>query len=146
MKIISGGQTGIDQYALEIAKELGFSTGGTACKDWMTEDGIRPDLERYGLQPCYRSGYPARTVQNVKDSTLTVILTPSLGAGSKLTLNTCKREGIPCLVNPDSITKHIAGLHEPIVINFAGSRASRLSESQKLYYRQRIYDILKELL
>lgn len=31
-KIISGGQTGVDQIALDIAKQLGIETGGTAAK------------------------------------------------------------------------------------------------------------------
>lgn len=37
MKIISGGQTGIDQMALEQASKIGIMTGGTACKGWLTE-------------------------------------------------------------------------------------------------------------
>jgi len=29
-KVISGGQTGVDRMGLEVAKELGIPTGGTA--------------------------------------------------------------------------------------------------------------------
>ena len=43
-KIISGGQTGIDQLALEIAIELGIETGGTAPPNFMTEDGVNLEL------------------------------------------------------------------------------------------------------
>ena len=38
-KIISGGQTGIDRMALELARELGLGTGGTAPKGYTTESG-----------------------------------------------------------------------------------------------------------
>src|SRR5262249_6057013 len=38
-KVISGGQTGVDQVALRAAKACGIPTGGWAPKGWRTEDG-----------------------------------------------------------------------------------------------------------
>lgn len=148
VKVISGGQTGIDQYALEVATELGITTGGTVCKDWITEDGVQPDLSKYGLKPCTLAGYPARTRKNVHDSSITIILTPKLGPGSKLTLNTCKQIGIPCLVNPQptEVLDTIASCKDKeLIINFAGSRASRITKQQQEHYRQCIYRILQHL-
>jgi hypothetical protein len=39
LKIISGGQTGIDRIALEVARELVFPAGGSAPRDFTTELG-----------------------------------------------------------------------------------------------------------
>lgn len=81
IKVISGGQTGIDQIALEEAASLGIKTGGTACKGWYTETGPKPDLEKYGLIQCSTPGYPARTRANVRNSNITIIYSQPLGAG-----------------------------------------------------------------
>ena len=40
MKIISGGQTGVDRLALDVAKSLNIATGGTAPKGYLTENEI----------------------------------------------------------------------------------------------------------
>lgn len=49
-KVISGGETGVDQAALEAAKACGIATGGTIGKGFMTESGSDPSLgEKYGL-------------------------------------------------------------------------------------------------
>ena len=42
-KIISGGQTGVDRAALDIALELGIPCGGWCPKDRVAEDGRIPD-------------------------------------------------------------------------------------------------------
>jgi hypothetical protein len=39
MKIISGGQTGVDRLALDVAKSLNIATGGTAPNGYLTENG-----------------------------------------------------------------------------------------------------------
>jgi predicted Rossmann-fold nucleotide-binding protein len=36
-RVISGGQTGVDQAALRAAKTRGIATGGFAPKGWLTE-------------------------------------------------------------------------------------------------------------
>jgi len=49
LKIISGGQLGIDRMGLEIAKELGFEAVGTAPKYFLDRKWIRSFAE--GLPP-----------------------------------------------------------------------------------------------
>lgn len=50
-KIISGGQTGIDQIALELAREYGISTGGWMPPGFVTEDGDKPKMKGlYGME------------------------------------------------------------------------------------------------
>lgn len=48
-KVISGGQTGVDQAALRAAKAARIPTGGYAPKGWLTEDGPAPWLADFGL-------------------------------------------------------------------------------------------------
>ena len=69
-KIISGGQTGADQAALDAAIKLGISHGGWIPKGRITEHGPLPD--RYKLQEMPTDSYPARTEQNIIDSDGTV--------------------------------------------------------------------------
>lgn len=72
-KIISGGQIGADQGALEAAKLMGFPTGGMMPKGWITQDGSRPDFEQlYNMVEALVKGYPYRTYHNVKSSDGTI--------------------------------------------------------------------------
>lgn len=138
VKIISGGQTGIDQIGLEIAKDLGYETGGWMPRNWITEDGARPDIgERYGMKECGSSYYPIRTEQNVEDSDITLIFNRSMGTGSRLTQRLCKKHGKPCIINPT----HIA-LNKYDVINIAGTRGSRLTIEDMEYFRKEIRSVL----
>ena len=89
IKVISGGQTGADQGGLAAAKSLGIETGGWAPKGWLTEDGPNPKLlKSYGLKESH-GPYPVRTVQNIKESSFTIIIADKLDRGSLLTANQC---------------------------------------------------------
>ena len=83
-KIISGGQTGADQAALDAAIELGIPHGGWIPKGRLTEAGPLPD--KYGLTEMTNKDYLKRTKQNVLDSDATVIFSHGdLKGGSKRT-------------------------------------------------------------
>jgi hypothetical protein len=88
-KIISGGQTGVDQAALRAAQACGIPTGGWAPKGWRTEDGPALWLADFGLQEHASADYPDRTRANVGDASLTLILISresELARGTALTL------------------------------------------------------------
>jgi hypothetical protein len=76
MKIVCGGQTGVDRGALEAAVVLGLDYGGWCpaggwAKDRPTPPGVRADFPRLAETP---SADPAqRTEWNVRDSDRTVI-------------------------------------------------------------------------
>src|SRR5579864_1830463 len=96
-KIISGGQTGVDRAALDVALELGLPCGGWCPKGRRAEGGPIP--ERYPLQENDSTSYPARTRMNVRDSDGTLIITrgkPDRGTG--LTLALAQRYKKPHLV------------------------------------------------
>ena len=72
-RIISGGQTGVDRAALDVALELGIPCGGWCPKGRKAEDGLIDP--RYPLQETESTSYPVRTERNVKESDGTLILT-----------------------------------------------------------------------
>jgi hypothetical protein len=70
-KIISGGQTGVDRAALDVAMRLGIAHGGWIPKGRLTEDGPLPP---HYLQEMPTDEYEARTEKNVLDSDGTLII------------------------------------------------------------------------
>lgn len=96
-KIISGGQTGVDRAALDVALELGLPCGGWCPKGRRAEDGPLP--QRYPLRETPWIGYPQRTAWNVRDADATLVLVKGKpDRGTRLTLQLAKRRKKPCLV------------------------------------------------
>ena len=76
LRIISGGQTGVDIAALRAAKAAGLPTGGWMPKGFPTAAGPRPDYAAlYGMQETASDKYPERTRKNVEASDVTVVIT-----------------------------------------------------------------------
>jgi predicted Rossmann-fold nucleotide-binding protein len=74
MRIISGGQTGVDRAALDAAIDIGIEYGGSIPKGRMAEDG--PIDGRYEkLIELEAVNYGVRTEKNVKDADVTLIFT-----------------------------------------------------------------------
>jgi hypothetical protein len=78
-KIISGGQTGADRAALDIAIKFNIPHGGCIPKGRIAKDGPLPD--KYQLQEMPTSSYPKRTEQNVIDSDGTLIFSRGAPTG-----------------------------------------------------------------
>jgi len=144
-KLISGGQTGADRAALDVAIELGTPHGGWIPKGRKTEDGRLPD--KYQLKEMLTASYPKRTEQNVIDSHGTLIITyGELTGGSKYTQEMATKHNRPCLhIDLDKISTFDAAVkinnwlygYKIELLNVAGSRASKDPE---------IYQATKELL
>ena len=97
LKVVSGGQTGVDRAALDVALKLGLPCGGWCPRGRRAEDGRIP--ERYPLSETPSSAYPQRTEWNVRDSDATLILTCGrLRGGTALTARIAERLVKPCLV------------------------------------------------
>jgi len=135
-KIISGGQTGVDQAALDVAIELGIPHGGWIPKGRKTENGALPD--KYRLKEMPTSSYAKRTEQNVIDSegTLIISLGPLTG-GSELTHKTAMLHDRPCLhidlgtLNTLQAVKTVRSWivrHGIEILNIAGPRAKENPE------------------
>jgi hypothetical protein len=137
-KIISGGQTGADRAALDVAIEFDIPHGGWVPKGRVTEKGPLP--ERYQLQEMATSSYADRTEQNVIDADGTLILTQGkLSGGSQYTRDMAGKHDRPCLhVNLETTAAFAAvkainywiERHKIQVLNVAGSRES---EDPKIY-------------
>jgi hypothetical protein len=143
-KIISGGQVGVDQGALEGALDCRIETGGWAPAGYRTTTGSNKALkERYNLKEHSSRLYPPRTRQNVVDSdgTLIIAFNPQ-SAGTALTVQLCKKLKKPFLlcvvdlkekINIDRIaawitennisTLNVAGNHERAAEMFSLTRS-----------------------
>jgi hypothetical protein len=96
-KIISGGQTGVDRAALDVALGCGMPCGGWCPRGRKAEDGPLP--ERYPLEETPSDVYAQRTEWNVRDSDGTLVLTVGQPTGgTALTIELASRLCRPCLV------------------------------------------------
>ena len=97
LKIISGGQTGVDRGALDAALALGFSCGGWCPAGRLAEDGTIP--KRYPVVELPNAGYAERTAQNVADSDGTLIISNGEPTGgTRETIDRCVELNKPYLV------------------------------------------------
>lgn len=77
-RIISGGQSGVDQAGLRAAKSYGVPTGGQMPLGFRTEFGPRPEFrELFGMTESDWREYKPRTQHNAKNSDLTIFLRTS---------------------------------------------------------------------
>ncbi|MEO8439936.1 MAG: putative molybdenum carrier protein [Spartobacteria bacterium] len=132
MKIISGGQTGVDRAALDVALLSGASCGGWCPAGRLAEDGIIP--AHHPLEELSGGGYLERTERNVDAADGTVIFHSGiLRGGSKSTADFCAAKKKSCLVldvSRLSIREAVVQLaafvrtEKVTVLNVAGPRAS----------------------
>jgi len=146
LKIISGGQTGADFIGLQMAKELGLETGGTAPPHFIQSEmkegkwakiGKPELLKSFGLTEGkgvkktgkygdYTDVFSQRTEQNVLNSDLTLIYTVEgehNSAGTKATRNFARKHGKKFLQNPTpEEIKQYMRTNEVTTINIAGNR------------------------
>lgn len=71
-RIVSGGQTGVDRAALDLALEKGIPCGGWCPAGRHADDGVIP--ERYPLRETAEMDHTIRTEHNVRDSDGTLML------------------------------------------------------------------------
>ena len=132
MKLVSGGQTGADRAALDVALELGIDHGGWVPKGRAAEDGPLPD--RYRVRETPTEDPAERTERNVADSDATLLISHGpLTGGSELTRRFAAELGKPVLhvelsklgapEAADRITRWLGALGCR-TLNVAGPRAS----------------------
>ena len=148
MKIISGGQTGADQAALDAAIQLGMPHGGWLPRGRKTEDGPLPTT--YKLRELDSEDYRERTEQNVIDSDATLIVSfGPLTGGSALTEAFAIKHDRPCLLldlELISIDEGVEALEKWLqnnavkTLNVAGPRASK---EPRIYHA--VYEILMQV-
>jgi Circularly permutated YpsA SLOG family len=136
-KIVSGGQTGVDRAALDVAMALQIPCGGWCPRGRRAEDG--QIHERYPLEETDSRSYASRTIQNVVDSDGTLLLAfGRVSGGTLLTKNVAEQRRKPCLVvdltNPPQVADVQDWMreHEIRVLNVAGPRASQAPDAYRL--------------
>ena len=131
-KIVSGGQTGADRAALDVALELRIPHGGWVPRGRWAEDGPLPG--RYECQEIDSPQPAVRTAANVRDADATLIFAhgPPSG-GTALTLDVAQplQKPVLCIdlltAAECAVARRIAAWlaeHRPPVLNVAGPRAS----------------------
>src|SRR5882672_9816398 len=96
-KIVSGGQTGVDRAALDVAIALRIAHGGWCPAGRRAEDGRIPRC--YRLRETTSREYRVRTTRNVADADATLILCDGpLRGGTALTARVAAERRKPLLV------------------------------------------------
>ena len=97
LKVISGGQTGVDRGALDAALALQVKCGGWCPEGRLAEDGTIP--KRYPVMELANAGYAERTARNVADSDGTLIISNGVPlGGTRETVDRCIEMRKPHLI------------------------------------------------
>jgi len=133
MKIVSGGQTGVDRAALDFAIRHGCEHGGWCPRGRLAEDGVIPPI--YQLRETDSADYDERTEKNVVDSDATLIVTRErkLSGGTAFTKTCAEQHDRPLLLvyESDGLAKSATALsnflkrHRVRTLNVAGPRESQ---------------------
>ena len=151
LKIVSGGQTGVDRAALDVAVRHGIECGGWCPAGRLDEFGKIPD--HYPVRELQSGGFTERTLRNVKDSDGTVVIYPGkLAGGTEQTVRFCIELKRPhqlidaSRVAAEEAAKLIADFVQKIkidVLNVAGPRQSEWLEGYA--YASHAFDIFLKL-
>jgi hypothetical protein len=143
VKIISGGQTGVDRAALDVALNRGIESGGWCPAGRLDEFGRIPD--QYPLKEVEGGGSTERTLQNVEDSEGTVIIYfGNLTGGTEHTVRFCIELQRPHqLIDASKVSTgdaarligEFAREHKIDILNVAGPRGSEWPEGYDYAFR-----------
>lgn len=155
-QIVSGGQTGVDRAALDIAIEFKISHGGWCPYERKAEDGTISTKYRLKEAPAPTSEesldpdaiYKKRTELNARDSDGTLIIVENAPMGGTLyTIEMAEKHKKPYLIFNISSNQEISNIANWMIknnihkLNVAGPRAS-----QTVGIYDSAYGILKHLL
>lgn len=128
VKLVTGGQSGVDRACLDVAMSLGIPCGGWCPQGRLAEDGVLP--ERYPLTETESPDPSQRTEFNVRDSDATLVLWDGRGTdGTRLTVECANRYNRPLLcMSPSQFDRKSfedwVERVNPRVLNIAGPRES----------------------
>ena len=139
MKIISGGQTGVDRAALDVALKHGIDCGGWCPAGRLDELGKIP--ERSPLREMEQGSFAERTLQNVKDADgTTVICSNEPRGGTQFTIQCCDQLRRPRQIIDAAKTsaeeaataiRNFVRKHKIDILNVAGPRQSEWADGYK---------------
>src|SRR3989339_1562072 len=143
LKILSGGQTGVDRAALDAAMNCGMPHGGWCPKERRAEfNTIIP--KKYFLQETDSSDYAERTKLNVRDADATLIFANKKilqkSKGTLLTIQEAEKQHKPYLLIDLSAMTDAEFIKEWIsknkisILNIAGLRESQRPSAYNTKY------------
>jgi Circularly permutated YpsA SLOG family len=143
MKIISGGQTGVDRAALDVALKHRIDCGGWCPAGRLDELGKIPD--RYPLKELKRGGNEERTLRNVQESKGTIVIYfHELCGGTAYTVGCCIEDRQPyrsidaAKYSPEdaaTLMVSFVGDNELDILNIAGPRESEWAGGYDFAFR-----------
>jgi hypothetical protein len=146
MKIISGGQTGVDRAALDVALKHGIDCGGWCPPGRLDELGKIP--ERYPVRELAQGSFADRTLENVKDSEGTVVIYfGEPRGGTQFTIECCEQLERPRQIidamktSADDAThaiRHFVDDYKIDTLNVAGPRQSEWAQGYE--YASRVLE------
>jgi hypothetical protein len=147
-KIISGGQTGVDRAALDVALKHRIACGGWCPEGRLDEEGKIPD--RYPMTELKKGGPDERTERNVHDSHGTIVIYfHELSGGTAYTVGCCIEQRQPYRLidaakySPEDAVPLMAAFirdNDINILNIAGPRASEWAGGYD--YALRAMDVL----
>jgi len=142
MKLISGGQTGIDRAVLDFCLDHGLPCGGWCPAGRKAEDGIIDP--KYPLKELPETSCRVRTAANVRDSDATVILFPGeMHGGTLKSFEFIQKDKKPFLLLDMSVLdaeaaaerlRKLLKRYTPSTLNFSGPRQSDWKEGYEYCY------------
>ena len=143
MKIISGGQTGVDRAALDVALKQQIKCGGWCPAGRLDESGKIPD--HYPLKELKRGGNEERTLRNVEGSDGTIVIFfHDLSGGTAYTVGCCIEDRKPYRLidaakySPEDAATLIVSFvfdHKIDILNVAGPRESEWNGAYPFAFR-----------
>ena len=128
-RIVSGGQSGVDRAALDVALRLGIPCGGWCPRDRLAEDG--PISRAYPLEETPTHEYAERTFWNVRDADGTLVLMAGPASGGTAYTVVCAKQlerpwlALDLLENPSVTAAHgWIRTYKVGTLNVAGPRES----------------------
>lgn len=151
MRIISGGQTGVDRAALDVALDLEMPCGGYCPRGRKAEDGVIP--QQYPLQSLSSANYRDRTLKNLLEADATLIFhNGKLTWGTRLTVDMCREYCKPYQTIDASVRIRQQAVELSLMfidanhfrtVNVAGPRKSQWPEGYNYVYEV-LHSVLKQ--
>ncbi len=139
LRIVSGGQTGVDRAALDAALAAGVAVGGWCPRGRAAEDGPIPI--RYPLRETAGDDPRERTYRNVRESDATLVVAPAdPQGGTRVALSAAAELERPLLVvdpaHSDAVALTVTWVvtHAVQTLNVAGPRESEWPDGYNLSF------------
>jgi len=145
-KVVSGGQTGVDQIALGAAMKNSFFTGGWAPPGFVTESGrnnklrdvyklVEIPLQYQQNRASIARAYVQRSMRNVDDSDATLVIRFHSSQGTDKTIGYARNKMWKSAIEKDgNISKSTSSRYKPLfVVTQIGNDADIIRKADELF-------------